>query len=116
MTKPYNEDRQGLPPQHDLSAVEFIQPSLESARKYPDSNRFDPNQQPYVIDKTESEQQEEEEVREGENSKDEVDQIRKRLEDIKLASQEHILSQEQLKVNDRLQEEEVNIYLLTPNI
>ncbi|KAI3847408.1 hypothetical protein MKW98_032734 [Papaver atlanticum] len=65
------------------------------------------NQQLYVIDKTESEQEEEEELREGENPKDEVDDIRNRLEDIKLASQEHKLSEEQLKVNDRLQEEEI---------
>ncbi|KAI3931607.1 hypothetical protein MKW92_011209 [Papaver armeniacum] len=65
------------------------------------------NQQLYVIDKKESEQEEEEEVQEVENSKDEVDDIRNRLEDIKLASQEHELSEEQLKVNDRLQEEEI---------
>ncbi|KAI3859376.1 hypothetical protein MKX03_010861 [Papaver bracteatum] len=40
-------------------------------------------------------------------SKDEVDDIRNRLEDIKLASQERKLSEEKLKVNDRLQEEEI---------
>ncbi|KAI3899755.1 hypothetical protein MKW92_013304 [Papaver armeniacum] len=91
---------------------EFIQLSLESA---PMSNGFNPNQQPHhVIGNTESKSvfnkeklEEEEDLRESEKSEDEVDDIHRRLEDIKLAAQEQKLSEEQLRVNDKLQEEEV---------
>ncbi|RZC81005.1 hypothetical protein C5167_043586 [Papaver somniferum] len=122
VVKPYNEDKdQNLPPpqQLDFTTIpksEFIQHSLESA---PKSNGCDPNQQPHVIEKTDSEvrlsvfdkekQVGEDEVRESEKSKDEVNDILSRLEDIKLVAQEPTL-EERLRVNDRLQEEEVNIY------
>ncbi|KAI3977413.1 hypothetical protein MKX01_000326 [Papaver californicum] len=108
VVKPYNEDNQSLTLQQQLNIIpisEFIQPSssLESAGKHPKSNEFDPNQQPRVIEKTESEEgfsvfnkEEEEEVRESEKSKDEVDDILKPK-----------LSEEQLEVNDKLQEEEI---------
>ncbi|KAI3923754.1 hypothetical protein MKW98_011384 [Papaver atlanticum] len=79
------------------------------------SNGFNPNQQPHhVIGNTESKSvfnkeklEEEEDLRESEKFKDEVGDILRRFEDIKLAAQEPKLSEEQLRVNDKLQEEEV---------
>ncbi|KAI3851037.1 hypothetical protein MKX03_014462 [Papaver bracteatum] len=78
---------------------------------------IDPNHQPYVIDKTAAsevclsvfnKEQQEQEGRESEKSKDEVDVIRSRLEEILLPAHESkLLSEEQLRINDRLQEEEV---------
>ncbi|KAI3855058.1 hypothetical protein MKX03_018452 [Papaver bracteatum] len=121
IVEPYDEENQSLPTQqqlnNDFSTIpisELIQPSLESARNHPKSNGFDPNHHPHVMEETRSKvafkkekQEEEEEVRESEKSKDEVDGIRSRLEDIRLVSQEPKLSEEQLRVNDKLQEEEI---------
>ncbi|KAI3923752.1 hypothetical protein MKW98_011382 [Papaver atlanticum] len=120
IVKPYDEENQNLPPQQQLNndfstmpISEFIQPSLESAQKHPKSNGFDPNHHRHVMEETRSEvsfkkeKQQEEEVRESDKSKDEVDDIRSRLEGIKLVAQEPKLSEEQLSVNDKLQEEEI---------
>ncbi|KAI3851038.1 hypothetical protein MKX03_014463 [Papaver bracteatum] len=115
VVKPNDEENQSLPIQQQLNIdfttkpiSEFIQlPSPESSRKH----AIDPNQQPHVIDKTaayevclsvlNNEKQEE-------DDRDEVDVIRSRLEGILLVSQEaKLLSEEQLRVNDRLQEEEI---------
>ncbi|XP_026411050.1 E3 ubiquitin-protein ligase RNF14-like [Papaver somniferum] len=112
--KPYDEENQSLPPQQQLNNIsEFIQPSLESARKHPKSNNgFDPNHHPHVMEETRSKvafkkEKQEEKVRESEKSKDKVDDIRSRLEDIRLVAEEPKLSEEQLRVNDKLQEEEI---------
>ncbi|MCL7031745.1 hypothetical protein MKW94_009107 [Papaver nudicaule] len=128
VVKPDDEDNQSHPPRQQLNndfstetISEFIiQPALESARKHPKSNGFEPNQQPHAIEKTaepevaglsvyNKEKQQEEEVRGSEQkSKDEeVDVTRSRLEEIKLVAREPKLSEEQLRVNDRLQEEEI---------
>ncbi|KAI3887427.1 hypothetical protein MKW92_050813 [Papaver armeniacum] len=98
---------------------ELIQPPLESAPKHPNSNGVDhPNQQqPHItIENIESHHHEVglsvinneslEEARESDD-KSQDDIIRRRLEDIKLAAQEPTLSQDKLRVNDRLQEEEI---------
>ncbi|XP_026434776.1 E3 ubiquitin-protein ligase RNF14-like [Papaver somniferum] len=88
-------------------------------RKHPNdlkSNGFYPNQQPHVIEKTAasevclsvSNNEKKEGERESEKSKDEVDVISSRLEEILFVSQEpKLLSEEQLRVNGRLQEEEI---------
>ncbi|KAI3941408.1 hypothetical protein MKW92_022218 [Papaver armeniacum] len=125
----YNdEENQSLPTQQQLNIdvttktiPEFVRlPSPESVRKHPmnpKSNGFDPYLQPHVIEKTAasdvcllsvSNYEKQEEDRKSEKSKDEVDLNRSRLEEILLVAQEpKFLSEEQLRVNDRLQEEEI---------
>ncbi|MCL7023671.1 hypothetical protein MKW94_014827 [Papaver nudicaule] len=136
VVKPDDEENQSPSPQQQLNTdlstepiSEFIiQTSVESSRKHPQSNGFVANQQPHVIEKTaesevaglsvfSKEEQQEEEVRGiDQKSKDEeVDDIRSRLEDIRLVAEEPKLSEEQLGVNDRLQEEEINVHIDVPD-
>ncbi|MCL7049193.1 hypothetical protein MKW94_003933 [Papaver nudicaule] len=89
VVKPDDEENQSPPPRQQLNIDLSTKPISEVAG-------FD------------KEKQEREAVRgTDQKSKDEVDDICNRLEEIKLVAQEPKLSEEQLRVNDRLQEEEI---------
>ncbi|KAI3863284.1 hypothetical protein MKW92_016607 [Papaver armeniacum] len=125
IVKPYHEQNQSEEQQlnidfHNVPAIseELIQPPLESAPKHPNANGFDhPNQQqPHnIIETIESDHEvglsviNDESLEEAQESDDKSqdDIIRSRLQDIKMAAQEPTLSQEQLRVNGRLQDEEI---------
>ncbi|KAI3897335.1 hypothetical protein MKW92_047004 [Papaver armeniacum] len=101
----FEENQNLLPPQQPYS--------LESSA--PKHHPIDPNQQPRVNEKTDADSQVRlsvfNKVRESDQkSKDEVDHVNRssiRLEEIMLAQEQHKLSQEQTRVNHRLQEEEI---------
>ncbi|KAI3856521.1 hypothetical protein MKX03_028363 [Papaver bracteatum] len=114
--KKFGENKNLLPP-HQPYSLE------SSARKH---HLIDPNQQPRVIEKTTDASQLRllvfNKVRESDQKpKDEVDHVIRsrssRLEEIMLsvAQEKSKLSQEQIRVNHRLQEEEINIHIDVPD-
>ena len=68
-----------------------------------------------VIEKEEEKEEEEEEDRTevSESSDQGVDGVLSRWEELQLGVQEPELSEQQLRINDQLQEDEVNYYLIS---
>ena len=67
-----------------------------------------------VIEKEEDKEEEEEDRTEVSESSDQgVDGVLSRWEELQLGVQEPELSEQQLRINDQLQEDEVNYYLIS---